>query len=185
MNDKPNPWKWRLEEYLWDAVDDIGKSQQRCRGLTDGEIQVFADTTRDWLWFVAEREEIDLEKSLHITCQFQGAIGERWRRTSAPQQKLKRRRYDKIITTIRDKRIAMLDQFVSLEYKDGWAEWRKLVWRWQRDDSQSEEDWTELNRLEHELIALWELSHHLAGSAYWCRKNWEQRQPKSETQVAA
>jgi hypothetical protein len=171
-----------IEDRIWDLADDIGLGYNQLDKLSDAEVVAYARGQRNVLSALAEREEVDLHYDSCLA-QIEGALGERFRRTNSPSGKLKRRLFDKLITQIRDKRIAMLDRYESLNYRGEYEVWRKRVWAIERAGVPAEE-YQEFDRLRHELAAVWSLASHLMGSKHWLEKNWEARKKLEVKEVA-
>ncbi len=166
-----------IEERVYDLADDIGsvgRGYNRLKNYSDLEVEAYASAFRDALESLGEREGCG---AIPAFVQIYGALGERFHRQDLALGKrrhtLKRRLFDKLIVMIRNKRIAMLDNFESFEY----SEFRPLqsrVWALERKGIEREE-WDEFQLLQRELRALWELQSHLILSKHWTSENWKRR----------
>lgn len=175
--------KARIEDRLYELADDIGRGYNRMKDWSDAEVVAYANGVRHSLEWLAELHEC--AESPGAFLQIQGALGERYRRTNSPAGKLKRRLFQNLIDVIRDKRIAMLDRYESLDYATEFKVWQARVWALERKGI-AREEWDEFNMLQRELRAVWELSHHLITLPHWTAENWKRRSPQpQEAQVAA
>jgi len=164
-----------IEDKLYDLADDIGRGYNQLHKLADAEVESYARGMRQALESLAEREGCG---DIPAFVQIHGALGERWQRADlaagSGRHALKRKLFDRLIEQIRNKRIAMVDQFESFAYATEFRPLQRRVWAIERKGVEREE-WDEFQIVQRELRALWELSHRLVGSRYWLNENWKRR----------
>lgn len=167
-----------IEQRVWDLCDDISKGYNSLKDYSDAEVCAYARGVLHSLEWMGERFECD---AVAMRTLVDGALGERYHRTNSPAGKLHRRLFAKLITQIRAKRVAMVDNYESLDYRGEYEVWRKRVWAIERVGVPQEE-YAEFNQLRHELNAIWALSSWLLNSGHWRNENWQRRK---EVKVAA
>lgn len=174
--------KRRLEELVWSTADDVGNPTgcYRMKDYSDQEMAAYVEGIRLVVEIMAERSEVEVRN----TRQLAAAIGERLRRRQSPRQKLATRRLNNLIEAIRDKRIAMLDQYEELHYKTEFRVWQDKVWKLQRGELHSKEEDADLVIVQRELTALMDLRSELINQKHWRDESWKRRQAKTEAAAA-
>jgi hypothetical protein len=153
-----------LESCLWNAVEDIGGRWDGKRNAV--EMKGKAIGIRNTLDFLAERLEIDFP-----TSQIRAALGERFRRMDAPEQKLANRSLSNLAAKIRDKRIAVIDRHERVDvFGADFKKWESVIRHFDRHGT---EDWDGLETVKLELRALRELYLHLLNDGEWFQKHYE------------
>lgn len=181
MNNELSPeaakLKERLEAMVWDAADSIGNSWMG-RNYSDEKTAGYAEGVKNTVDGLAERTEFIVD-----TKQISGALGERLRRTNSPGQKLVWRALNSLLERIRDKRIAMLDKYESLDYPHEMRPWekklRELTHVYGRAEVETPGRWEELAMVQRELQALWSLHSHL-----WLDRSWVDNRLKRQRETA-
>ena len=197
--------KQSLENRLWDTVDEIGHGGYSCtRNFTDDMWAAYARGVKSTLDSIAENQQIDLP-----THQIYGALGERLRRIEVSAsvspspggegrgeggrvtpKRSPFRAINNLLDKIRDHRIAILDQYSSLDRdieRDCDRKLRAFNHRFDpgEDRELESEHWLANETIRNELRALRELYTHLLSDRGWFAKHYESRPTTKLVQEAA
>jgi hypothetical protein len=139
------------------------------RDLDFAQVSAYARGVKHALSSAAERLDVAHER-LDL-CQIDGALGERFRRLFPAKNQFRSRGLNPVVNAVRDKRIAMFDEYVLANYATELRPWRKKLEKLGRQDRPSDDPfWSELQVVQRELDAIQQLNHQLLSDKIW----WEE-----------